>query len=42
MYPRVKEVQPDKDYTLKLLFDNSEEKVFDVKPYLDRGIFTQL
>jgi len=42
MNPRVKDVQPDKDYTLKLLFDNCEERIFDVKPYLDRGIFSQL
>jgi hypothetical protein len=24
------------------VFDNDEEKVFDVKPYLDKGIFSQL
>ena len=42
MNPRVKEVKPNPDYTLTLVFDNGERKVFDVKPYLDKGIFTQL
>ena len=35
MYPRVKEVQANPDYTLTLTFANGEVKVFDVKPYLD-------
>jgi hypothetical protein len=38
----VKEVHPNDDYTLSIVFENDEEKVFDVKPYLDKGIFTQL
>jgi hypothetical protein len=42
MNPRVKKVYPNQDYTLKLIFDNNEEKIFDVKPYLDKGIFTEL
>ena len=42
MNPRVKDVKPNPDYTLTLVFDNGERKVFDVKPYLDKGIFTQL
>ena len=40
--PRVKAVKPNPDYTLTLLFDNDEVRVFDVKPYLDIGIFTEL
>jgi hypothetical protein len=40
--PRVKAVKPNPDYTLTLLFANDEVRVFDVKPYLDIGIFTEL
>ena len=42
MNPRVKDVNPNADYTLTLAFDNGERKIFDVKPYLDKGIFAQL
>ena len=42
MYPRVKTVKPNPDYTLTLSFTNSEVRIFDVKPYLDRGIFQAL
>jgi hypothetical protein len=42
MYPRVKDVKPNPDYTLTLTFMNGEVKVFDVKPYLDKGIFREL
>ena len=42
MNPRVKEVRPRKDYTLSLVFDNGEEGVFDVSPYLEKGLFSQL
>ena len=42
MNPRVKDVKPNPDYTLIIVFDNNERKVFDVKPYLDKGIFKEL
>ena len=42
MHPRVKDVKPNPDYTLTLTFANGEVKVFDVKPYLDKGIFREL
>jgi len=42
MNPRVKGVRANPDYTLTLLFTNGETKRFDVKPYLDRGTFSQL
>ena len=42
MNPRVKAVTPNPDYTITLLFTNSEVKSFDVKPYLNIGIFTEL
>ncbi len=40
--PRVKAVKPNPDYTLTLLFANGEVRLFDVKPYLDIGIFIEL
>lgn len=42
MNPRIKKVHPNDDYTLTLIFENEEERVFDVKPYLEKGIFKQL
>ena len=42
MYPRVKDVKPNPDYTLTLTFINGEVKVFDVKPYLEKGTFREL
>ena len=42
MNPRVKNVHPNPDYTLTIVFNNGEKKKFDVKPYLDKGVFTEL
>ena len=42
MNPAVKNVEPLDDYKLKLLFTNGDLKVFDVSPYLDKGIFSEL
>ncbi len=42
MNPRVKAVKPNPDYTIILLFTNGETKSFDVRPYLDKGIFREL
>ena len=42
MNPRVKNVIPNNDYTLTITFTNDEVKVFDVKPYLQIGIFKEL
>jgi len=42
MNPRVKAVRPNPDYTLTLTFANGEVKSFDVKPYLNIGIFKEL
>ncbi len=41
MHSRVKEVTPNSDYTITLLFENGEKKVFDMRPYLDRGVFKE-
>jgi hypothetical protein len=35
-------VTPKDDYTLELLFSTGEHRLFDMKPYLDRGVFTKL
>lgn len=42
MSPRVKNVKPMSDYKLTLTFANGEVKVFDVKPYLNIGVFREL
>jgi hypothetical protein len=42
MNPYVEHVRPLADYRLELLFENGECRIFDVKPYLQRGIFIRL
>jgi hypothetical protein len=42
MNPRVEDVKPESDFKLKLTFQNGEERMFDVKPYLNTGRFTEL
>jgi hypothetical protein len=42
MNPHVRSVRALEDYELELSFENGESRRFDVKPYLDRGIFTRL
>lgn len=42
MYLAVKDVKTMNDYQLLLTFENGEKKVFDMKPYLDKGIFKEL
>lgn len=42
MNPRVREVEADNDYTLLITFNNGEKKRFDVKPYLNIGVFNEL
>jgi hypothetical protein len=40
--PSVEYVKPLDNYELLLIFDNSEERIFDLKPYLSHGIFRGL
>jgi hypothetical protein len=40
--PKVLHVQPLENYRLKLTFDNQEIRIFDITPYLTKGIFTEL
>jgi hypothetical protein len=42
MYLAVIEVIPLDNYLLLLTFENREKRQFDVKPYLDFGIFREL
>ena len=42
MNPYVKRVRPLEDYQLEIIFENSERRIFDVKPYLKRGVFVRL
>jgi hypothetical protein len=42
MSPRVKKVKPVNDFMLHIWFTNGEERLFDVKPYLNLGIFSEL
>jgi hypothetical protein len=42
MNPRVTKVKPGQNFTLLITFNNGEVKSFDVKPYLEIGIFKEL
>ncbi|MDZ4699947.1 MAG: DUF2442 domain-containing protein [Rhodothermales bacterium] len=42
MNPRVTAVQPQDDHTLLVTFENEEKRLFDAKPYLERGVFQEL
>ena len=42
MNPYVKDVRPLDNYQLELTFENDEQRLFDVSPYLQRGIFVRL
>lgn len=42
MNPFVKKVEPLDNYKLKLLFTNGDLKIFDVAPYLEKGVFREL
>jgi len=42
MYPSVAKVVPNEDFTLAIVFDNGEEGILDMKPYLDFGVFQRI
>lgn len=42
MYLSVKHVKPLAEYKLLLTFENNENKIFDVTPYLEIGKFAEL
>ena len=42
MYLSIVDVKPLENYQLLLKFENNEEKIFDVNPYLEIGKFQEL
>jgi hypothetical protein len=42
MHVSVKIVEAHSDFTLVLTFENGERKRFDMKPYLETGVFREL
>ncbi|MCD5410049.1 MAG: DUF2442 domain-containing protein [Clostridiales bacterium] len=42
MFLVVVDVKPLEEYKLLLTFENGEKKVFNMKPYLDKGVFREL
>jgi hypothetical protein len=42
MYLSVVNVKPLKDYEIEITFENNEIRIFDVKDYLETGIFKKL
>lgn len=42
MYFSVKKVEPQSDYTLILTFEDGKLKRFDMKPFLETGVFRLL
>ena len=42
MYLSIKEVKPISNYLLHLTFENGEIRQFDMKPYINNGIFEEL
>lgn len=40
--PNVLAVSPQPGYKLEIEFENGERRLFDVAPYLERGIFAEL
>lgn len=42
MNPRVVAVRAKNDFSLELVFENGQERIFDMKPYLQIGVFREL
>jgi hypothetical protein len=42
MYPSVRNVVTNDDFTLVVTFDNDEEGILDMKPYLGIGVFRKI
>jgi hypothetical protein len=42
MYLSIIDAKPLENYRLLLTFDNDEKRIFNVSPYLGKGIFTEL
>lgn len=42
MYRSVSEVTANRDFSLKIVLDNGEKRILDMKPYLDFGVFKKM
>lgn len=42
MYPIITDVKPASNYFIILTFETGERRKFDMKPYLETGIFQEL
>jgi len=42
MNPYILSVKANSKYQLELVFENDEQRIFDLSPYLKRGVFTRL
>ena len=42
MYVGIKAVKPLPNHKLLVTFENGEQRIFDVTPYLDHGVFQDL
>jgi len=42
MYSAISKVVPHKDFSLSIVFENGDNKILDMKPYLDFGIFKKI
>ena len=42
MNPHVNQVRPLANYQLELTFENGERRIFDARPYLQKGVFVRL
>ncbi len=42
MNPTVITVKPEDNYKLAVTFENGEKRLFDVAPFLDKGVFSEL
>jgi hypothetical protein len=42
MYPSVREVTPNEDFSLNVVLQNGERRLLNMKPYLDFGVFKKL
>jgi hypothetical protein len=42
MYFSITRVEPIEEHKLILTFENGERRVFDLKPFLDKGVFREL
>jgi hypothetical protein len=42
MNPRIVDVRAEEKYHIRIWFTNGEVRVFDVSPYLETGLFSEL